>query len=76
MERVVLITGCSTGFGRVTAETLAREKYQVFAAMRNAGGRNAGNARELQALAERESLAIAPYRTRCKRRCLRRPRGG
>jgi NAD(P)-dependent dehydrogenase (short-subunit alcohol dehydrogenase family) len=60
MERVVLITGCSTGFGRVTAETLAREKYQVYAAMRNVGGRNAENVRELQAFAERESLRLHP----------------
>jgi len=60
MESVVLITGCSTGFGRVTAETLAREKYQVYAAMRNVGGRNAQNVRELQALAERESLVLHP----------------
>lgn len=60
MESVVLITGCSTGFGRVTAETLAREKYHVYAAMRNVGGRNAENVRELQALAERESLVLHP----------------
>ena len=60
MERVVLITGCSTGFGRVTAETLARKKYHVYAAMRNVGGRNAENVRELQALAERESLVLHP----------------
>lgn len=60
MGRVVLITGCSTGFGRVTAEKLAREKYHVYAAMRNVGGRNAENVRELQALAERESLVLHP----------------
>lgn len=57
-EDVVLITGCSTGFGRVTAETLARKKYPVFAAMRDIQGRNAGNAGELKALAKRESLPL------------------
>ena len=56
---VVLITGCSTGFGRVTAETLARGKYRVFAGMRDTRGRNAPNARELQALAESESLKLS-----------------
>jgi NAD(P)-dependent dehydrogenase (short-subunit alcohol dehydrogenase family) len=60
MGRVVLITGCSTGFGRVTAEKLARKKYHVYAAMRSVGGRNAENVRELQALAERESLVLHP----------------
>lgn len=57
-EAVVLITGCSTGFGRVTAETLARNKYRVFAGMRDIKGRNKGNAHELQGLAERESLPL------------------
>jgi NAD(P)-dependent dehydrogenase (short-subunit alcohol dehydrogenase family) len=58
VENVVLITGCSTGFGRVMAETVARKKYCVFAGMRDVKGRNAGNAGELKALAERESLAL------------------
>ena len=38
---VVLITGASTGFGRVTAERLARRGFQVFATMRDVAGRNA-----------------------------------
>ena len=54
----VLITGASTGFGRLIAETLARNKYQVFATMRNINGKNAGPAQELRELAKRESLAL------------------
>jgi NAD(P)-dependent dehydrogenase (short-subunit alcohol dehydrogenase family) len=38
---VVLITGASTGFGRLIAETLARRGYRVFATMREVNGRNA-----------------------------------
>ena len=56
---VVLITGASSGFGRLIAETLARKQYQVFATMRDVEGRNAGVARELRALASRESLHIS-----------------
>ncbi|MGH9681079.1 MAG: SDR family oxidoreductase, partial [Candidatus Acidiferrales bacterium] len=48
------------GFGRVIAETLARRKHRVFAGMRNIEGRNAANAREVQALAARESLSLSP----------------
>jgi NAD(P)-dependent dehydrogenase (short-subunit alcohol dehydrogenase family) len=55
---VVLITGASSGFGRLIAETLARKHYQVFATMRGIEGRNASAARELRALAERESLHL------------------
>jgi len=57
-QQVILITGASTGFGRLIAETLARRNYQVFATMRNVNGKNAGRAQELHELAKRESLAL------------------
>ena len=57
-KRVVLITGSSSGFGRMTAETLARHGHTVFATMRGLEGRNAAKAAEIRALAERESLAL------------------
>jgi len=57
-KQVVLITGSSTGFGRLFAETLARKGHTVFATMRDPGGRNAKNASEIRALAEKESLPI------------------
>src|SRR6267142_208715 len=57
-KQVVLITGASTGFGRLFTETLARRGHTVFATMRDPGGRNAGNAAEIRGLAEKESLAI------------------
>lgn len=57
-KRVVLITGSSSGFGRMIAETLARHGHTVFATMRDSEGRNAAKAAEIQALAERESLAL------------------
>jgi len=57
-QQVVLITGASSGFGRLIAETLARKNYQVFATMRNVNGRNAAAAREIRELGERESLSL------------------
>jgi NAD(P)-dependent dehydrogenase (short-subunit alcohol dehydrogenase family) len=54
MDKVILITGTSTGFGRTAAETLARRGYPVFATMRDISGRNAANRKALQSLAERE----------------------
>ncbi len=38
-KQVVLITGSSTGFGRLFADTLARKGHTVFATMRDPGGR-------------------------------------
>jgi NAD(P)-dependent dehydrogenase (short-subunit alcohol dehydrogenase family) len=57
-RQVVVITGASSGFGRLFAETLARKNYQVFATMRNLNGKNAAAAREFQDLARLESLAL------------------
>jgi NAD(P)-dependent dehydrogenase (short-subunit alcohol dehydrogenase family) len=57
-KQVVLITGSSTGFGRLFTDTLARKGHTVFATMRDPGGRNAKNASEIRALAEKESLPI------------------
>jgi len=47
-KQVVLITGSSTGFGRMFAETLARNGHTVFATMRDPAVRNAANATELR----------------------------
>jgi NAD(P)-dependent dehydrogenase (short-subunit alcohol dehydrogenase family) len=58
LRHVVLITGSSTGFGRMIAETLARRGHTVFATMRDPEGRNAANASEMRALAARESLPV------------------
>jgi NAD(P)-dependent dehydrogenase (short-subunit alcohol dehydrogenase family) len=57
-KQVVLITGASTGFGRLFAETLARHGHTIFATMRSPGGRNATNASEIRALAKKESLPL------------------
>ena len=56
---VALVTGCSSGFGRLTAIELARAGFRTFATMRQASGPNAGAADALETLAERESLPLS-----------------
>ena len=51
----VLITGCSSGFGRLAAELLARQGTRVFATMRNLPRPEAD---ELTALAKAEDLKL------------------
>jgi len=58
MEQIILVTGSTSGFGRLMVETLARQGYIVFAGMRAAAGKNAPAAEELRALAQRERLAL------------------
>src|SRR6202140_3687829 len=57
-KQVVLITGSSTGFGRLFADTLARKGQTAFATMRDPAGRDAKNGSEIRTLAERDSLPI------------------
>jgi NAD(P)-dependent dehydrogenase (short-subunit alcohol dehydrogenase family) len=58
MAQTILVTGSTSGFGRLTVETLARQGYSVFAGMRAAAGKNAPAAEELRALAQQEQLAL------------------
>jgi NADP-dependent 3-hydroxy acid dehydrogenase YdfG len=54
MTKTILITGAASGFGRDTAQTLAKAGYRVFASMRDVASRNAAAAAALNA----EGIAV------------------
>jgi NAD(P)-dependent dehydrogenase (short-subunit alcohol dehydrogenase family) len=58
MSQTILVTGSTSGFGRLMVENLARQGYTVFAGMRAVAGKNAPAAEELRAQAQREQLAV------------------
>jgi NAD(P)-dependent dehydrogenase (short-subunit alcohol dehydrogenase family) len=47
-QRTAVVTGASSGFGRLTAQTLAAEGWRVYATMRNVATANAGPAADLK----------------------------
>lgn len=57
-SRTALVTGCSSGFGRLTALDLARAGLVTFAGIRAPMGRNAEAAAALTAQAEAEELPL------------------
>lgn len=58
MSSTILLTGTSTGFGRLTSLSLARRGHTVFASMRDIGGKNRAVADELRRIAEAERIAL------------------
>ncbi len=60
MKQTILVTGSTSGFGRLMVETLARQGYQVFAGMRAVVGKNAPAAEALSTFSQREQLALHP----------------
>jgi len=59
MSRLIVITGCSTGFGRDAALRFARNGDRVVATMRNSTGKNAENAQVLTHAASNERLDLS-----------------
>jgi NAD(P)-dependent dehydrogenase (short-subunit alcohol dehydrogenase family) len=51
-KKIILVTGSSSGFGRLTAQALAGADHTVYASMRDIAGRNAANAQAITQLAK------------------------
>jgi len=54
----ILITGCSSGFGYLSAKYLAEKGHQIYASMRNIKGKNASSAEGLREFASLKGLKI------------------
>ena len=54
----IVITGTSSGFGNLTAKTLAKDGHHVFASMRGLTSKNFGAAQELRQWAQSQEVTL------------------
>ncbi|MEP3350093.1 MAG: SDR family oxidoreductase [Marinomonas sp.] len=58
MNHIILITGASSGFGKMTAQALAKAGHTVYASMRAIETRNAEQAKALEAWSKENKLDL------------------
>src|SRR5258708_37052840 len=60
MKKVIVITGASSGFGRLSANALAKAGHTVYASMRDTAGRNAPQAADVKKFAHDNKVDLCP----------------
>jgi NAD(P)-dependent dehydrogenase (short-subunit alcohol dehydrogenase family) len=58
MKYVIVVTGASSGFGRMAANALAEAGHAVYASMRETEGRNAQQVREVEDYAREHAIDL------------------
>ena len=58
MKQVIIITGASSGFGRLSANALAKAGHIVYASMRDTTGRNAAQVADVQRYAKDNNVDL------------------
>lgn len=72
MQTTVIITGSSSGFGKLIAKTLLKQGYKVIATMRDPQGKNEGHAYELSKIDNCEVLELDVQNNESVHKCIQR----
>jgi NAD(P)-dependent dehydrogenase (short-subunit alcohol dehydrogenase family) len=60
MKKIIVVTGSSSGFGRMACNALALAGHTVFASMRETTGHNAPQAADVEAFARKNKVDLRP----------------
>src|SRR5712691_2980973 len=60
MKKIIVITGASSGFGRLSANALAKAGHTVYASMRDTADRNAPQAADVKKFAQDNKVDLRP----------------
>ena len=59
-KKIIVITGASSGFGRLTADALSKAGHTVYASMRHTTGRNAPQVADVNKFAQENNVDLRP----------------
>jgi NAD(P)-dependent dehydrogenase (short-subunit alcohol dehydrogenase family) len=59
-KKIIVITGASSGFGRLSADALAKAGHRVYASMRDTTGRNAPQVAAIEKFARDNNVDLRP----------------